>query len=284
MSSGGDAVGSREKAAQLGRHAVACRRLHARDERQWNYGPDDGGSSGDVRTHATRGLGRFQIPNGGLVGGFLLPPAEADAARTAGRRAACQAAAAVGLARAAVEPDYITHTAVGDAFRDTRPRQQRAQGFGTGRRGARLEPRKHLVDEFVVVVDRDAVTATGHLVADAIHEGVLGTRAFDLRLREDHDSFAFGDRRRELARLFDAGLHATADEHHSETRKGHSKCVHVRLPEDAGFLDRRGKYATLQHLPFVTGSNTSWFPFTWVNPDSVEGAYAPVAEKDSSAG
>src|SRR5690349_7751416 len=221
MSSGGDTVGSREKAAQLGRHAVACRRLHARDERQWNYGPDDGGSSGDVRTHATRGLGRFQIPNGGLVGGFLLPPAEADATRATGRRAAGQAAAAVGLARAAVEPEYITHAAVGDPVRDTRPRQQRAQCLGPRRCRARLEPRKHLVDEFVVVVNSDAVTTAGHLIADAIHEGVFGARTFDLRLREDDDAFTLADRRRELTRLFDASLHATAaDEHHSETREG----------------------------------------------------------------
>jgi len=31
---------------------------------------------------------------------------------------------------------------------------------------------------------------------------------------------------------------------------------------DAGFSNRRGKYATLQHLLFVTRSNTPWFPFT----------------------
>src|SRR5690349_16975537 len=118
MSSGGDTVGSREKAAQLGGHAVACRRLHARDERQWNYGPHDGGSSGDVGADATRRLGCFQIPNGGLVGRFLLPPAEADATRAAWCRATGQAAAAIGLASAAIEPDYITHAAVRDAVRD----------------------------------------------------------------------------------------------------------------------------------------------------------------------
>jgi hypothetical protein len=31
---------------------------------------------------------------------------------------------------------------------------------------------------------------------------------------------------------------------------------------DAGFSDERGKYATLQHLLFVTRNNTPWFPFT----------------------
>jgi len=29
-----------------------------------------------------------------------------------------------------------------------------------------------------------------------------------------------------------------------------------------GFSNGRGKYATLQHLLFVTLGNTPWFPFT----------------------
>src|SRR5262245_24398910 len=185
MSPGGYAVGSREKAAQLGRHAIARRCLHARYEWQRNYGPHDGGSSGDIGPDATRGLGLFQIPNGGLVGGFLLPPSEADAARSAGRRATGQAAAAIRLARAAVQPDYITHAAHGDALRHTRTREQFAHGLGLAGRSARLEPRKHLVDEFVVVVDGDVVASVGEILADAVHEIFLGAGAFDLRLRED---------------------------------------------------------------------------------------------------
>src|SRR6478752_1508176 len=114
MGTGRHAVGSREKAAQLVGHAIARRRLYSRDERQRHYGPHDGGSSSDIGADATRGLALFQIPDGRLVGGFLLPPAEADAARSAGRRTAGQAAAAVGLAGAAVQPDYITHAALGD--------------------------------------------------------------------------------------------------------------------------------------------------------------------------
>src|SRR4051812_31671554 len=107
MGTGGWGVGSREKAAQLGRHAIACRRRHARDERQWDFCAYDGRSSSDIRADATRRLRLFQIPDGGFVGGLFLPPAEADATRSAGRRAASQAAAAIGLASAAVHPDYI---------------------------------------------------------------------------------------------------------------------------------------------------------------------------------
>src|SRR6185503_13937734 len=110
MSSGGLTVGSREKAAQLVGHAIARRRLHARYERQGHHGAHDGRSPGDVGTHATRGLALFQIPNGRLVGGFLLPPSDSDATRAAGGRTTSQAAAAVGLAGVAVQPDYITHT------------------------------------------------------------------------------------------------------------------------------------------------------------------------------
>src|SRR6185295_1269631 len=107
MSAAALAVGSQEETAQLARHAVAGRRLHTRDERQRDYCADDGGSSSDVCTDATRRLRLFQIPNGGFVGGFLLPPSETDATGAAGGRAAGQAAAAVDFARAAVEPDYI---------------------------------------------------------------------------------------------------------------------------------------------------------------------------------
>src|SRR5262249_12237315 len=158
----------------------------------------DGGSSGHVGTDATRGLALFQIPNGGLVGGFLLPPAEADTARPTGRCAAGQAAAAVGFAGAAVQPDYITYAALGDALRHACASQQFAHGLGLARRGARLEPREHLVDEFVVVVDGDVVMSVGELVADTIHEIFLGARAFDLRLGQDDDAIALVERRREL--------------------------------------------------------------------------------------
>src|SRR5690349_21258637 len=178
MSSAALAVGSQEKTAQLVRHAVACRRLHARDEGQRDYCAYDGGSSSDICADATRRLGLFQIPDGGLVGGFLLPPAEADAAGPAGRRAAGQAAAAVDLARAAIEPDYITHAARGDLVRDAGTGQQRAQGLGTLRRGGGFEPGKHPVDELVVVVHGDMVAA-GDAVAHAVHELVFGTGAFD---------------------------------------------------------------------------------------------------------
>src|SRR5690349_19597562 len=118
MSSAALAIGSQEKTAQLVRHAVACRRLHARNERQRNYCAYDRRSSSDICADATRRLGLFQIPDSGLVGGFLLPPPETDATGAARGRAASQAAAAVDLARAAVEPDYITHAARRDLVRD----------------------------------------------------------------------------------------------------------------------------------------------------------------------
>ena len=41
-----------------------------------------------------------------------------------------------------------------------------------------------------------------------------------------------------------------------------------------GLSNRRDKYATLQHLLFVTRSNTPWFPFTWGIPESTVGEYA----------
>ena len=43
-----------KKAAQLGRHAIACGGLHPRDEWQRNYCPNDGGSSSDICADATR--------------------------------------------------------------------------------------------------------------------------------------------------------------------------------------------------------------------------------------
>src|SRR4249920_679583 len=46
---------------------------------------------------------------------------------------------------------------------------------------------------------------------------------------------------------------------------------------DSGVSDGRGKYATLQHLLFETRSNTPWFPFTWVNPETVVREYAQEA-------
>src|SRR5690349_24463055 len=180
MGSSGCFVGSRKEAAQLVRHAIACRRLHTSDEWQRNYCPNDGGSSSDICTDATRGFGLFQIPNGGLVSRLLLPPADADAARSAGGRAAGQAAAAVGLARVAVEPDYITHTGLRDLVGHTGTSEQFAHGLRLSGCGAGLEPGKHLVDELVVVVDGDAGLAATKVFADAVHEGVFGARALDL--------------------------------------------------------------------------------------------------------
>src|SRR5882672_10320676 len=150
-------LGSREKAAQLVRHAITCGCLHARDEWQWNDGSDNRGSSGDIRVDGTRRLRLFQIPNCGLVGRFLLPPTEAYAACAAGCRSTSETAAAVGFARAAVEPDYITHAAFGDLFGYSGTGEQCAHRLRAVRRGAGLEPGKHLVDEIVVVVNRDAV-------------------------------------------------------------------------------------------------------------------------------
>src|SRR5688572_31394473 len=53
-----------------------------------SYGANDRRCSGNVRADATRGFPLFQIPDRGLVGGFLLPPAKTDTARAAGRCAA----------------------------------------------------------------------------------------------------------------------------------------------------------------------------------------------------
>src|SRR5690349_5120541 len=230
MGSSGCFVGSREEAAQLVRHAVACRGLHARDEWQRNYCPNDGGSSSDICTDATRGFGLFQIPDGGLVSRFLLPPAEADAARSAGRCAAGQAAAAVGLARVAIEPDYITHARLRDLVRYAGTSKQFTHGFGLAGCGAGLEPGKHLVDELVVVVDGDAGLAATKVFADAVHEGVFGTRALDLGLGEDDDTFTLGDMRGDFARFLDTCLHAARKQYDTQARSGHADCVHVPAP------------------------------------------------------
>src|SRR4051812_48042461 len=284
MGTGRLAIGSRKKAAQLVGHAIARRRLHARDEGQWNYGPHDGGSSSDIGPDATRGLALFQIPNGGLVRGFLLPPTEADTARSAGCRTAREAAAAVGLAGAAVEPDYITHATLRYLLRDTRPGQQGAHGFGLSGRSARLEPGEHLVHEIVVVVNRYAVTAARQSMTDAVHEIFLGAGALDLRLGQHHHPVALGHRRGELARLLDTGLHATADGHHQKACVRDANGFHEELPVWAAGCRGRGQYATLQHLHFVTVDNTPWFPFTRENPGSTVRECAPEAEKDGSAG
>src|SRR5262249_50746486 len=138
---------------------------------------------------------------------FLLPPAETDTAGPAGRRAACQAATAVGLTGGAVEPDYITHATFADLLGHARAGQQGRHGFGLARGRAGLEPGKHLVHECVVVVDLDTAS-TAEAVADAIHEFVLGTGTFDLGLGQDHHPLTLLDVGRELARFFDARLHA----------------------------------------------------------------------------
>src|SRR5688572_12477617 len=208
-------TGSREKAAQLVGHAVACRGLDSRDERQRNYGSHDGGSSSDIGADATRRLGLFQIPDGSLVGGLLLPPAEADAAGTAGRRTAGQAAAAIGLARAAIQPDYITHAAFRDLLGHAGARQQRTHGLGLARRRARLEPREHAVHELIVVVDLE-ILAVLEIGAHAIHELVFGTGAFDLRFGQDDHAFALADGSGHLAGFLDARLHAAGEQYESQ--------------------------------------------------------------------
>src|SRR6185436_13405396 len=191
---------------------------------------DNGGSSSDIGADATRGLGLFQIPDGGLVGRFLLPPAEPDAAGAAGRRAARQAASAIGFAGAAVEPDYITHAGLTDLLGDPRLRQQSTHRLGLAGRGARLEPGEHLVDEIVVVVNRDGVASIVEIRTDAIHEIVFCSGAFDLRFGEDDDEFALGDWGGYLAGFLDARLHAAAEESDSEAHGGHAECVHGPAP------------------------------------------------------
>src|SRR5207248_3205137 len=103
-----------EESAQLPGHPVAGRALHARDEGQRNDRADNGGGAGDVGADAARGFRLLDVPDGRLVTGFLFPPAETDATGRARRGAAGDAAAAVGLAAAAVHPDDVTHVRCGN--------------------------------------------------------------------------------------------------------------------------------------------------------------------------
>jgi len=79
------------------------------------------------------------------------------------------------------------------------------------RRGARLEPGEHRIDEGIVAEDAQALLALGEIVTDAVHEAVFGASPLDLRFGEDDDAFFFRDMGRQLARLFDARLHATGE-------------------------------------------------------------------------
>ena len=201
-----------EEAAQLIGHAVACRALHARDERQRHDRADDRGGASDVRADAARRFRLLQIPDGRFVSGFLLPPAEADAARGAGRRAARDAAAAVGLRRAAVEPDDITHARLGDLFADARAGSAASLSLRVWRRRARLEPGKHLVHEFVVAVHGDvAVAAASSSLTQSMNPSSAPAPSI-CGLARITTRFAFGDLRRHFARFLDARLHAAASE------------------------------------------------------------------------
>src|SRR5439155_1270171 len=82
------------------------------------------------------------VRDGLRVAASLSPPADADATGRARRGAAGDAAAAVGLAAAAVHPDDVTHVRCGNLLRESRPGQQLLDGLGARGRGARLEPRK----------------------------------------------------------------------------------------------------------------------------------------------
>src|SRR5205823_1763476 len=84
----------------------------------------NGGGAGDVGADAARGFRLLDVPDGRLVTGFLFPPAETDATGRARRGAAGDAAAAVGLAAAAVHPDDVTHVRCGNLLRESRPGQQ----------------------------------------------------------------------------------------------------------------------------------------------------------------
>src|SRR5581483_9441437 len=83
----------------------------------------------------------------------FLPPAEAEAAGAAGTGRACNAAAAVGLLRHAVDPHDVAHAHFVDSFADTRPREERAEALRIGGRRARFEPGIKCVDEIVIGVN-----------------------------------------------------------------------------------------------------------------------------------
>src|SRR5437660_4191567 len=198
-----------EESAQLPGHPVAGRALHARDEGQRNDRADDGGGAGDVGADAAGGFRLLDVPDGRLVAGFLFPPAEADATGRARRGAAGNAAAAVGLAAAAVHPDDVTHVRCGNLLRESRPGQQLLDGLGARGRGARLEPRKRRIDELLMAPHGNGAVATaGEPAADTVHETFLRRRPLDLGLREDDHRFTLHYVRMQLARFADTRLHA----------------------------------------------------------------------------
>src|SRR5205814_44246 len=169
----------------------------------------DAGGAGDVGADAAGGFRLLDVPDGRLVAGFLFPPAEADATGRARRGAAGNAAAAVGLAAAAVHPDDVTHVRCGNLLRESRPGQQLLDGLGARGRGARLEPRKRRIDELVVTPHGDgAVAMAGEPAADTVHEAFLRLRPLDLGLGENDHRFTLDYVRMQLARFVDTRLHA----------------------------------------------------------------------------
>ena len=83
-----------------------------------------------VGAHRAHGLRLLEVPDRGLVGRFLFPPAKADAAGGTGRDAAGEAATAVGVARAAVEPHHVAHAGGGHLLAHPGLRQHAAPPSG----------------------------------------------------------------------------------------------------------------------------------------------------------
>ena len=138
---------------------VAGSALHARNEGQRHDGADNGRGAADIGAHRAHRPRLLEVPDGGLVLRFLFPPAKADAARRARRDAAGEAAAAIGAARAAIEPHHVAHAAGRDLLADAGLRQHGGHALGPRRHGARLEPGKQLVGERFVGMHIDGSVA-----------------------------------------------------------------------------------------------------------------------------
>ena len=122
-----------------------------------------------------------------------------------------------------VEPDDVAHAGLGDALADAGAREDGGHGLGPRRRGAGLEPREQLVDELVVATHDQLAAAGAEVGTDAVHEAVLGGRALDLRLGEDHHRFVGGDLGLQFARLVDARGHAAGQRGGTQSHDGQQR-------------------------------------------------------------
>src|SRR5690606_28754944 len=111
------------------------------------------------RREAAGGYTFAQIPDRRFVIGRFFPPAQSQAARSAGTCGTRNATATICFLCDAVDPYDEAHAHLGDPLAHAGPREKRAEALRVRRRGARLEPGIQRIDERVIGIDLERALA-----------------------------------------------------------------------------------------------------------------------------